>query len=171
MHGIDAAVRPVLRINLRRAWIIPCFLKLPPTIVAMVRSIIGPENALRSATQRVWCRRNMSSRMSNAATTIARDGSDPSGHRGREHFVPAKTLEQQAEGMAPKVRNRLIGQRTVLINMVAVTLRSSTSLPQKVLRKSTCCSLPSKSKVEKLFGDWISGAICPAVIAPCEQAA
>jgi len=35
LHGIDAAGRPVLRTNLRRAQMIPFFRKIPPTIVAM----------------------------------------------------------------------------------------------------------------------------------------
>ena len=35
LHGVDAADRPVLRINLRRAQMIPFFRKLPPTVVAM----------------------------------------------------------------------------------------------------------------------------------------
>ena len=35
LHGVDAADRPVLRINLRRAQMIPFFRKLPPAVVAM----------------------------------------------------------------------------------------------------------------------------------------
>ena len=35
LHGIDQQDRPVLRINLRRAQMIPFFRKLPPTIIAL----------------------------------------------------------------------------------------------------------------------------------------
>jgi transposase len=35
LHGIDQADRPVLRINLRRAQMIPFFRKLPPTVIAL----------------------------------------------------------------------------------------------------------------------------------------
>ena len=35
LHGIDQQDRPVLRINLRRAQMIPFFTKLPPTEIAM----------------------------------------------------------------------------------------------------------------------------------------
>ena len=34
------------------------------------------------------------------------------------HFVPAKFVTQQAQGMVLKVRETLIGQRTALINTV-----------------------------------------------------
>ena len=34
------------------------------------------------------------------------------------HFVPAKTVEQQAAGMVLKARDTLVGQRTALINTV-----------------------------------------------------
>jgi transposase len=39
------------------------------------------------------------------------------------HFVPAKSLSQQAQGMVLKVRDTLIGQRTLLVN----TLRGHAS--------------------------------------------
>ena len=32
------------------------------------------------------------------------------------HFVPAKSVTQQAQGMVLKVRESLVGQRTLLIN-------------------------------------------------------
>jgi len=36
--------------------------------------------------------------------------------RSGMHFVPAKSLSQQAQGMVLKVRDTLIGQRTLLVN-------------------------------------------------------
>ena len=35
LHGIDQQERPLLRVNLRRAQMMPFFKKLPPTIIAL----------------------------------------------------------------------------------------------------------------------------------------
>ena len=51
LHGIDQQDRPVLRINLRRAQMIPFFGKLPPTEIAMElwrRASLGPPRTDRA---------------------------------------------------------------------------------------------------------------------------
>ena len=123
LHGIDAADRPILRINLRRAQMIPFFRKLPPTVVAMeacgsahywARKLAALGHTVRLVPPQYvkpYVKRGKNDR--NDAAAIG----EAAGRPGM-HFVPAKTVEQQAAGMVLKARDTLVGQRTALINTV-----------------------------------------------------
>src|SRR3954464_2317097 len=123
LHGIDQQDRPVLRINLRRAQLIPFFAKLPATEIAMeacggahhwARELIalGHEvNLVPPQYVKPYVKRSKSDR--NDAEAIC----EAAGRPGM-HFVPVKSVTQQAQGMVLKVRETLIGQRTALINTV-----------------------------------------------------
>jgi transposase len=123
LHGIDAANRPVLRINLRRSEMIPFFRKIRPTIVAMeacgsshnwARQLAALGHTVRlvpAQYAKPYVKRGKNDR--NDAEAIC----EAAGRPGM-HFVSAKTLEQQADGMVLKVRDTLVGQRTALINAV-----------------------------------------------------
>lgn len=123
LHGVDAADRPVLRINLRRAQMIPFFRKLPPTVVAMeacgsshywARKLSALGHTVRLVPPQYvkpYVKRGKNDRNDAAAICEA------AGRPGM-HFVPAKSLEQQAAGLVLKARDTLVGQRTALINTV-----------------------------------------------------
>jgi transposase len=123
LHGIDAANRAVLRVNLRRAQMIPFFRKLPPTMVAMeacgsahywARKLSALGHTVRLVPPQYvkpYVKRGKNDR--NDAEAIC----EAAGRPGM-HFVPAKTLNQQAAGMVLKARDTLVGQRTALINTV-----------------------------------------------------
>jgi transposase len=121
LHGIDASGRPVLRASLRRAQMIPFFRKLPRTIVAMeacgsshywARELTALGHTVRLVPPQYvkpYVKRSKNDR--NDAEAICEAAGRPG-----IHFVPAKTLEQQAASMVLKARETLIGQRTALIN-------------------------------------------------------
>jgi transposase len=121
LHGIDHHDRPVLRINLRRAQMIPFFRKLPPTEIAMeacgaahywARELIalGHEvHLIPPQYVKPYVKRSKNDR--NDAEAIC----EAAGRPGM-HFVPVKSVTQQAQGMVLKVRETLVGQRTLLIN-------------------------------------------------------
>jgi len=123
LHGIDASNRPILRTNLRRGQVVPYFGKLSPTIVALescgsshywARELAALGHTVRLVpTQYVkpYVKRGKNDRNDAAAICEA------AGRPGM-HFVPAKTMEQQAEGMVLKARDTLVSQRTALINTV-----------------------------------------------------
>src|SRR3954464_12947485 len=123
LHGIDQQDRPVLRINLRRAQLIPFFAKLPATEIAMeacggthhwARELIALGHEVRLIPPQYvkpYVRRGKNDRNDAAAICEA------AGRPGM-HFVPVKSVTQQAQGMVLKVRETLIGQRTALINAV-----------------------------------------------------
>jgi transposase len=123
LHGVDAKDRPVLRINLRRAQMILFFRKLPPTIVAMeacasshywARELARLGHTVRLVPPQYvkpYVKRGKNDR--NDAEAIC----EAAGRPGM-HFVPAKTVQQQADGMVLKVRDTLVCQRTALINTV-----------------------------------------------------
>jgi transposase len=121
LHGIDAAERPVLRTTLRRAQMIPFFRKIPPTVVAMeacgsshywARELAALGHTVHLVPPQYvkpYVKRGKNDRNDAAAICEA------AGRPGM-HFVPAKSLEQQAAGMVLKARDTLVGQRTALIN-------------------------------------------------------
>jgi transposase len=121
LHGIDQQDRPVLRINLRRAQMIPFFAKLPRTEIAMEAcgSAHHWGRELTTLGHRVclvppqyvkpYVKRGKNDR--NDAEAIC----EASGRPGM-HFVPVKSVSQQAESMVLKVRESLVGQRTQLTN-------------------------------------------------------
>src|SRR5271170_3582059 len=121
IHCIDQYDRPVLRINLRRAQMISFFAKQPPTKIAMeacggahhwARELItlGHEVQLIPPQYvKPYVKRGKNDR--NDAEAIC----EAAGRPGM-HFVPVKSVTQQAQGMVLKVRETLVGQRTLLVN-------------------------------------------------------
>ena len=121
LHGIDHADRPVLRLNLRRAQLIPFFRKLPRTEIAMEAC----------AASHYWARTLAA--LGHTVRLIPPQYVKPYVKRGKNDFndaeaiceaagrpsmrsVPVKSAAQQAEGLVLKVRETLIGQRTQLVN-------------------------------------------------------
>ena len=123
LHGIDHQERPVLRTNLRRTQMLPFFSKLPPTVIAL-EACGGSHYWARELTAlghtvhpippqyvKPYVKRGKNDR--NDAEAIC----EAAGRPGM-HFVPVKSVTQQAQGMVLKVRETLIGQRVALINTV-----------------------------------------------------
>jgi transposase len=121
LHGIDQQERPVLRINLRRAQLTPFFAKLPSTEIAM-EACGGAHHWARELTAlghevrlippqyvKPYVKRGKNDR--NDAEAIC----EAAGRPGM-HFVSVKSITQQAQGMVLKVRESLVGQRTLLVN-------------------------------------------------------
>ena len=121
LHGIDQHDRPVLRINLRRAQMTTFFKKLPPTEIAM-EACGSAHHWARELTAlghmvhlippqyvKPYVKRGKNDR--NDAEAICEASRRPG-----MHFVPVKSVSQQAQGMVLKVRDTLIGQRTQLAN-------------------------------------------------------
>jgi transposase len=123
VHGIDQEERPVLRINLRRAQMMSFFEKLLPTVIALeacggshywARELTALGHTVRLIPPQYvkpYVKRGKNDR--NDAEAIR----EAAGRPGM-HFVPAKSVTRQAQGMVLKVRETLIGQRTALINTV-----------------------------------------------------
>lgn len=121
LHGIDQQDRPVLRINLRRAQMIAFFKKLAPTEIAMeacggahywARELIALGHEVRLIPPQYvkpYVKRGKNDR--NDAEAIC----EAAGRPGM-HFVPVKSVTQQAQGMVLKVRETLVCQRTLLVN-------------------------------------------------------
>jgi transposase len=121
LHCINQADQPVLRVNLRRAQMLPFFKKHLSAEVAMEAcasshhwarklTVLGhnvrliPPQYVRPFVKRAKNDRNDAEAICEAA-----------GRPGMR-FVLAKSAEQQAQGMVLKVRETLVGQRTQLIN-------------------------------------------------------
>jgi transposase len=121
LHGIDLQDRPVLRINLRRPQLLSFFKKLPPAEIAMeacgsahhwARELTAIGHTVRLIPPQYvkpYVKRGKNDR--NDAEAIC----EAAGRPGM-HFVPVKSVTQQAQGMVLKVRETLVGQRTLLIN-------------------------------------------------------
>src|SRR3954454_7874669 len=121
LHAIDQADRPVLRINLRRAQMLPFFKKRPRTEVALeacgsahhwARKLTALGHDVRLIPPQYvkpYVKRAKNDR--NDAEAIC----EPAGRPGMR-FVLAKSEAQQADSLALKVRGTLLGQRTRLIN-------------------------------------------------------
>jgi transposase len=121
LHAIDQQDRPVSRINLRRTQLLPFFRKLPPTEIAMeacggshywARELIALGHDVRLIPPQYvkpYVKRGKNDR--NDAEAIC----EAAGRPGM-HFVPVKSVAQQAQGMVLKVRETLVGQRTLLVN-------------------------------------------------------
>jgi len=123
LHGIDQEERPILRTNLRRAQVIPFFRKLPHTVIALeacggshywARELTALGHTVRLIPPQYvkpYVKRGKNDR--NDAEAIC----EAAGRPGM-HFVPAKSVTQQAQSMVLKVRETLIGHRVALINTV-----------------------------------------------------
>lgn len=123
VHGVDASGEAVLRRRLRRSEVLRFFSKLEP-------ATIGIEAC---ATAHHWARalgalghtvRLMPARYVKAYVKRQKnDASDAAAiceavTRPTMHFVPVKTVEQQAALMLHRARDLLIRQRTMLVNAV-----------------------------------------------------
>jgi transposase len=121
LHAIAQADRPVLRVNLRRAQMLPFFKKRPRTEIAMeacgsahhwARKLMAlghdvrlmPPQYVKPFVKRAKNDRNDAAAICEAA-----------GRPGMR-FVLAKSEAQQANGLVLKGRETLLGQRTRLIN-------------------------------------------------------
>jgi transposase len=121
VHGVDRQDRPVLRINLRRPQLASFFKRLLPTEIAMeacgsshhwVRELTALGHEVRLIPPQYvkpYVKRGKNDR--NDAEAIC----EAAGRPGM-HFVPMKSVTQQAQGMVLKVRETLVGQRTQLVN-------------------------------------------------------
>jgi transposase len=113
LHGIDREDRPVLRTNLRRAQMIPFFAKLRPSELAMeacgsahywARELTALGHKVRLIPPQYvkpYVKRGKNDR--NDAEAIC----EAAGRPGM-HFVPVKSITQQAQGMVLKVRESLV---------------------------------------------------------------
>ena len=121
LHGIDQQDRPVLRINFRRGQMLAFFEKLPPTEIAM-EACGGAHHWARELTAfghqvrlippqyvKPYVKRSKNDRNDAAAICEAAGRPDM-------HFVPMKSVTQQAQGMILKVRETFVGQRAQLAN-------------------------------------------------------
>jgi len=121
LHGVDQQDRPLLRINLRRPQLLAFFKRLPPTEIAMeacgsahywARELTSLGHQVRLIPPQYvkpYLKRGKNDR--NDAEAIC----EAAGRPGM-HFVPVKSVTQQAQGMVLKVRETLVGQRTQLVN-------------------------------------------------------
>ena len=121
LHAVDQQDRPVLRINLRRAQMTPFFQKRPPTEIAMeacgsshhwareLTALGHKMHLIPPQYVKPYVKRSKNDR--NDAEAIC----EAAGRPGM-HFVPVKSVTQQAQGMVLKVRESLVGQRTLLVN-------------------------------------------------------
>jgi transposase len=123
LHGVNAAEEPVLRKKLRRQDLITFFGKLSPTVVSLEACGGAPH----------WARLLQS--LGHQVKLIAPQLAKPYVKRGKNdaadaealceamsrptmRFVPVKTVDQQAALMRVGVRDRLIRQRTQLVNVI-----------------------------------------------------
>jgi len=121
LHCVDAAGKPLLRINLRRSQLLGFFKRHAPTVVAMeacggshhwARKLMALGHEVRLIPPQYvkpYLKRGKNDR--NDAEAIC----EAAGRPGMR-FVPVKSEEQQAEAMVLKVRATLVEQRTQLIN-------------------------------------------------------
>jgi transposase len=149
LHAIDPADRPVLRVNLRRAQILPFFKKRPRTQIAMeacgsahhwARKLTALGHDVRLIPPQYikpYVKRGKNDR--NDAEAIC----EAAGRPGMR-FVLAKSEEQQADGLVLKVRETLLGQRTRLIN----TLRGHAAEFGVIAAKGTSQVAPLLAAIE-----------------------
>src|SRR5215217_3297068 len=149
LHAIDPADRPVLRVNLRRAQILPFFKKRPRTQIAMeacgsahhwARKLTALGHDVRLIPPQYikpYVKRGKNDR--NDAEAIC----EAAGRPGMR-FVLAKSEEQQADGLVLKVRETLLGQRTRLIN----TLRGHAAEFGVIAAKGTSQVTPLLAAIE-----------------------
>lgn len=125
VHGVDASGREVLRGKLRRGQMKPFFSKQPPCVVGLeacgtahywareLRALGHEVRLVPPAYVKGYVKRGKNDAVDAAA--ICEAASRPS-----MHFVPVKSVEQQAMLTPHRAREMLVKQRTMLIN----TLRS-----------------------------------------------
>lgn len=149
LHAIDQADRPVLRVNLRRAQLLPFFRKRSRTEVALEAcgsahrwarrlTALGHDVCLIPPQYvKPYVKRGKNDR--NDAEAIC----EAAGRPGMR-FVLAKSEAQQADGLVLKVRETLLGQRTRLIN----TLRGHAAEFGIIAAKGTSQVAPLLAAIE-----------------------
>ena len=127
LHGVDGTEQPVLRRKLRRGQVLEFFSRLPPTLVAMeacgashywARELqaLGHEVRLMPAQYvKAYIKRNKNDAADAEAICEAV-------RRPTMRFVPIKTAEQQAALLLHRGRERLVRQRTTLVNALRAHL-------------------------------------------------
>jgi transposase len=123
LHGIGESGKVVLRRQLRRAQVVLFLSKLEPCLIGMeacatshywARKLTVLGHTVRlMAPQFVKPYRKKEKNDSNDAEAICEAVQRPS-----MRFVPVKSPEQQAELAVHRIRRRLMGQRTALINQL-----------------------------------------------------
>lgn len=123
LHGVNAAEEVVLRKKLRRSQMIASFEQLPPTVIAIEAcggshywarflSSCGHEvKLIAPQLAKVYVKRGKNDAAD--AEALCEAASRPT-----MRFVPVKTAEQQAALMLVGVRERLIRNRTQLVNTI-----------------------------------------------------
>ena len=149
LHAIDQADRPALRVNLRRAQMLPFFKKRPRTEIAMeacgsahhwARKLMALGHDVRLIPPQYvkpYVKRAKNDR--NDAEAIC----EAAGRPGMR-FVLTKSEAQQADGLVLKVRETLLGQRTRLIN----TLRGHAAEFGVIAAKGTSQVMPLLAAIE-----------------------
>src|ERR1700704_1066506 len=127
VHGIDAKEKVVARKQLRRSRVITFFKALPPCLIGMeacatahywARELtkLGHEVRLMPAQYvKAYVKRNKTDAADAEAICEAV-------RRPTMRFVPIKTAEQQAAGLLHRGRERLVRQRTTLVNALRAHL-------------------------------------------------
>jgi transposase len=123
LHGVNAAEQPVLRKKLHRRDVVKFFARLAPTVVgieacggshhwARVLWELGHEVRMMPAQYvKAYVKRGKNDAADAEALCEAMS-------RPTMRFVPVKTAEAQAALMLMSVRERLVGERTRLSNMI-----------------------------------------------------
>lgn len=123
VHGVDATGAVVVRKQLRRSEVLRFFAKFPRCLVGMeacatahywareLRALGHDVRLLPPAYVKAYVRRGKSDAIDAAAICEAVQ-------RPGMRFVPVKTCEEQAILVMHRVRERLISQRTRLVNMI-----------------------------------------------------
>ena len=123
LHGVDANEQVALRRQLTRAQALPFFERLPATVVAM-EACGAAHHWARELTRLGHEVRLIAPQL--AKPYVARGKNDAAdaaalceaASRPHMRFVPAKTTDQQAALMLAGQRDRLVRQRTQLVNTI-----------------------------------------------------
>jgi len=127
VHGVDVAGATVLRKQLRRAQVLGFFGKLPPCLVGLeacatahhwareLRSLGHEVRLMPAQYVKAYVKRNKNDAADAEAICEAVV-------RPTMRFVPAKTAEQQAAVLLHRGRERLVRQRTGLVNALRAHL-------------------------------------------------
>src|SRR5499425_1785876 len=127
VHGVDAEGATVLRKQLRRAQVLAFFSRLPPCLVGLEACAtahywgrelraLGHEVRLMPAQYvKAYIKRNKHDAADAEAICEAVG-------RPTMRFVPVKTAEQQATALLHRGRERLVRQRTMLVNALRAHL-------------------------------------------------
>ena len=137
-HGVDPEGKVVVRRTLRRAQVLPFFMKLPPCLIGMeacgtahhcARELIKLGHDVRqmpAAYVKPYVKREKTDAADAEAICEAVT-------RPTMRFVPVKSLEQQAALSMHRARDLLVKQRTQLVNMMRALLDDfGINIPQGV---------------------------------------